>query len=100
MQAGKLFTAHLILENVASWRIHGEINKYMGWLPFEDKIAGKSEEIILKYNPKWTGCGDTVHPVWVPDEHWKMLMDNAPEQFNIKHYISIAVLERKHSEAL
>lgn len=122
---------------------------YMGWLPFEDKIAGKSEEIILKYNPKWTGCGDTVHPVWVPDEyleffhlvsqeefrvdvpftreswhgrmracrgvgasmtsdelkkwdeeHWKMLMDNAPEQFNIKHYISIAVLERKHSEAL
>ena len=34
------------------------------------------------------------------EEHWKMLMDNAPEQFNIKHYISIAVLERKHSEAL
>lgn len=34
------------------------------------------------------------------DEHWKMLMDNAPEQFNIKYYIIIAVLERKHSEAL
>ena len=27
---------------------------YMGWLPLEDKIAGKSEEIILKYNPNWT----------------------------------------------
>jgi SAM-dependent methyltransferase len=44
---------------------------YMGWLPFEDKIAGKSEEIILKYNPEWTGKGDTVHPVWVPDEYLK-----------------------------
>ena len=114
---------------------------YMGWLPFEDDIAGKSEEIILKYNPKWTGCNDTVHPVWVPDEytkyfeiesqeefrvdvpftretwhgrmracrgvgaamspeilrnwdeeHWQMLMDNAPENFCVKHYISVALL--------
>lgn len=117
---------------------------YMGWLPFEDSIAGKSEEIILKYNPKWTGCGDKVHPVWVPDEyseffnlvsqeefrveipftretwhgrmracrgvgasmspeklkkwdeeHWNMLENHAPEKFNVKHYVSIAVLERK-----
>ena len=44
---------------------------YMGWLPFEDKTAGKSEEIILKYNPDWTGKGDTVHPVWVPEEYLK-----------------------------
>ena len=42
---------------------------YMGWLPFEDEIAGKSEELVLKYNPTWNGCGDTVHPVWVPDEY-------------------------------
>ena len=42
---------------------------YMGWLPFEDKIAGMSEEIILKYNPDWTGGQDTVHPVWVPDQY-------------------------------
>ncbi len=27
-----------------------------------------------------------------------MLMNSAPEKFNIKHYISIAVLERKPSE--
>lgn len=25
---------------------------YMAWLPFEDEIASKSEEIILKYNPQ------------------------------------------------
>ena len=42
---------------------------YMGWLPFEDEIAGKSEEIILKYNPNWTGCGDKVHPVLVPEQY-------------------------------
>ncbi|MDD6038997.1 MAG: class I SAM-dependent methyltransferase [bacterium] len=117
---------------------------YMGWLPYEDEIAGKSEELILKYNPTWSGCGDTVHPVWVPDEylenfrmikqeefevevpftragwhgrmracrgvgasmspeelaawekeHWDMLMSNASEQFSVKHYISIAMLELK-----
>ena len=43
--------------------------KPMGWLPYEDEVAGKSEELILKYNPNWNGCGDTVHPVWVPDEY-------------------------------
>lgn len=117
---------------------------YMGWLPFEDEIAGKSEEIIHKYNPVWNGAGDTVHPVWIPPqynelfditleeqtrvdipftreswhgrmracrgvgaslspselekwdaEHMQMLIDNAPEQFVIKHYIAIAELTNK-----
>ncbi len=42
---------------------------YMGWLPFEDAIAGKSEEIIHKYNPDWNGAGDTVKPVWIPPQY-------------------------------
>lgn len=33
------------------------------------------------------------------EEHWQMLMNDAPEKFNIKHYISIAELERKNSKA-
>lgn len=127
-----------ILKNNGSFLI-----LYMGWLPFEDEIAGKSEELILKYNPKWTGCGDTVHPVWVPaeyldyfeiekqeefrvdipftrdswngrmracrgtsasmnpeelaawsDEHIKILQ-GYPENFFIKHYISVACLRKK-----
>ena len=41
---------------------------YMGWLPYEDEIAGKSEEIILKHNPNWSSYGDTVHPVYVPED--------------------------------
>lgn len=39
---------------------------YMGWLPFEDKIAGGSEELVLKYNPTWTGGGEERHSIPVP----------------------------------
>ena len=39
----------------------------MEWLPFEDKIAGASEELVLKYSPNWSGAGETVHPIAVPD---------------------------------
>jgi SAM-dependent methyltransferase len=30
---------------------------WMTWLPFESKIAEKTEKLVLKYNPKWTGGG-------------------------------------------
>lgn len=39
---------------------------YMAWLPFEDKIAGESEKLALKYNPDWSGAGETVHPYGYP----------------------------------
>ncbi|MDO4465700.1 MAG: class I SAM-dependent methyltransferase [Bacillota bacterium] len=54
---------------------------YMGWLPLEDKIARKSEEIILKYNPSWTGCNDYVHPVMVPKEYLEEFHLVKQEQF-------------------
>lgn len=41
---------------------------YMAWLPFEDDIAAQSEQLISRYNPAWTGCGETVHPIHIPDE--------------------------------
>ena len=41
----------------------------MNWLPFEDEIAGKTEELVLKYNPEWSGKGETVHPLAIPDEY-------------------------------
>lgn len=114
---------------------------YMAWLPFEDKIAGKSEEIILKYNPEWSGSGETRKPMWVPEEylsyfdityreeydinvhftregwhgrmracrgvgaslpedklkmwekeHYEMLLENAAEEFDILHFVSMAEL--------
>ena len=40
---------------------------YMAWLPAEDEIAGVSEKLVLKYNPTWSGAGQTRRPNWVPD---------------------------------
>lgn len=40
---------------------------YMAWLPFEDKIANASENLVLKYNPKWSGAGETIHQIDIPD---------------------------------
>ena len=39
----------------------------MAWLPFEDPIAGRSEALVLKYSPDWTGAGETKHPLTIPD---------------------------------
>ena len=40
---------------------------YMAWLPYEDEIAKKSEEIVIKYNPAWTGSGEKKRPINIPD---------------------------------
>lgn len=40
---------------------------YMAWLPFQDKIAGASERLVLQYSPKWSGAGETIHPIMIPD---------------------------------
>lgn len=117
---------------------------YMAWLPFEDEIAGASEELVLKYNGKWSGAGETKHPIQVPDcvyewfepvyheeydvavpftretwngrmkacrgigaslslqeierwetEHKALLLDIAPETFEVKHYAAMLELKRK-----
>lgn len=39
----------------------------MEWLPSEDKIAEASENLVLQYNPKWSGAGETRHPVHIPE---------------------------------
>lgn len=40
---------------------------YMAWLPYEDPIARASEELVLRYSPSWTGAGETMHPIPVPE---------------------------------
>ena len=40
---------------------------YMAWLPYEDKIAGESEKLVLKYSPNWSGAGETMHPIFIPE---------------------------------
>lgn len=39
----------------------------MDWLPFESGIAKMSEDLVLKYNPQWTGCGMKRHEPKIPD---------------------------------
>ena len=40
---------------------------YMAWLPFEDRIAGESERLVLKYSPNWSGAKETMRPIRIPD---------------------------------
>lgn len=40
---------------------------YMAWLPFEDKIVGASEKLVLKYSPNWSGAGRTIYQIDIPD---------------------------------
>lgn len=40
---------------------------YMAWLPYEDEIAGASEELVLKYSPNWSGAGERMHPIQIPE---------------------------------
>ena len=56
---------------------------YMAWLPFEDKIAGKSEEMILKYSPNWSGCGEKRHEIWVPDVAYKYFDKIDHEEYDL-----------------
>ena len=40
---------------------------YMAWLPFDDERAGASESLVLKYNPAWSGAGETRRPIGIPE---------------------------------
>lgn len=56
---------------------------YMAWLPYEDKIAGASEELVLKYNPNWTGCGETRRDIFVPEVYDKYFKRVHSEIFDV-----------------
>ena len=40
---------------------------FMAWIPAESEIASKTEELVLKYNPAWTGGGWKRNSVNMPD---------------------------------
>ncbi len=47
----------------------------MEWLPFESELAAQTEEIVLRFNPKWSGGGyrlaDYVLPEWA-HKNWEL----------------------------
>lgn len=57
---------------------------YMAWLPFEDKIAGASEQLVLKYNPNWSGAGEKPHPIYIPDCYKEKFEPVYHEEFTLK----------------
>lgn len=57
---------------------------YMAWLPFEDKIAGASEELVVKYSPNWSGAGETRKPIWIPDVAYDYFDLETHEEYDVK----------------
>lgn len=57
---------------------------YMAWLPSEDRIAGASERLVLKYNPDWTGAGETKKPIQVPDCVYKKFETVYHEEYDLE----------------
>ena len=55
----------------------------MAWLPNEDEIAGKSEELVLKFSPNWTGAGETRHPIWIPDVAYESFELEDHEEYDV-----------------
>ena len=49
---------------------------FMDWLPYEDEKIYEMEQLVLKYNPEWNGCGFKEYKFVFPD--W------AKKRFDIK----------------
>ena len=57
---------------------------YMAWLPFEDEIAGASEKLALKYSPKWSGAGERIRPIPIPDRYHEKFEAVYHEEYPLK----------------
>ncbi len=54
---------------------------YMAWLPLEDEIAGASERLVLRFNPQWSGAGERIRPIAIPDGYQTQFQLIASETF-------------------
>ena len=56
---------------------------YMAWLPYEDRLAGASEELVLKYSTMWSGAGETRHQIWIPDIAYEYFEMEDHEEYDL-----------------
>jgi SAM-dependent methyltransferase len=56
----------------------------MDWLPFEDKIAYASENLVLQYNPTWGGAGETRHKVKIDESYDPYFIRTYDEVYDIE----------------
>lgn len=56
---------------------------YMAWLPYEDELAGASEALVLKYNPQWSGAGETRKPIAIPEAVYRYFDLTDHEEYDV-----------------
>ena len=56
---------------------------FMAWLPAESQIAKHSEELVLKYNPAWTGGGMPRYTLEIPDWSKDLFICDNAETFDL-----------------
>ncbi|MCR5475549.1 MAG: methyltransferase domain-containing protein [Lachnospiraceae bacterium] len=56
---------------------------FMAWLPFEDELAGKSEDLVCKFSPTWSGRGETKHPIHIPEVMYDYFEIEDHEEYDI-----------------
>lgn len=56
---------------------------FMAWLPYEDEIAGRSEDLVRKYSPTWSGGGETMHPIHIPDVMYEYFELEEHEEYKV-----------------
>ena len=63
------FEKSVILPKIHRWLKKGGhfAVLFMAWIPADSEIATKSEELVLKYNPDWSGGGWKRNRVTMPD---------------------------------
>ena len=63
------FDKKIIVPKIHKWlKANGHlVVLFMAWLPSESAIAAQSEELVLKYNPDWSGAHWKRNPLVEPD---------------------------------
>ena len=56
---------------------------FMAWVPGDDALAKASEDLVLKYNPKWTGAGYERKPVYIPEAAEKYFEVEVSEDYDL-----------------
>ena len=57
---------------------------YMAWLPYEDEIAWASENLVLAHNPSWSGAGETMRPIELPQCYERYFEITHREEYPLK----------------
>lgn len=80
------FQHEILAPKVYSWlKPRGKLAVlYMAWLPYEDPIAERTEELILKYNPAWSGAGEIRRDIEIPAAYKAFFQIENNEVFDVK----------------